>query len=406
MLVRQSLQLVVVDIPRIFADTVLHKMIELAGSVGRMPVCQVTAVVEVHGQHRIAGVEQRVIDGKVCLRAGVRLNVGVIGMEQRLGAFAGERFYDIHILASAVVTFAGVPFGVLVGQRAAHSGEHRGGNKVLRSDELQMVALAAKLQFHGACDFRVYLSYDWVRRRKFHFSLSYPFILITLRCYEQSYMIYSPLPDCASPARSAYTEGAGDVEYPIRLSARPRSFFFRQIRLPVQDGDNARAEGLFLTFLFIKPKDQVPDSAPCHSKEKRVEFRNPAAAPNAEKQKRQWQRVRQQACLHHALWFQADADMVANLRADGVEKLDFHFALPRRQTGAAVGALRAAQEANFSKRAVNFRHETYTAALLFQRFLTLPFRCRRYAVLRAACRPQSPALRSSGRKRSAPSGRR
>ena len=68
---------------------------------------------------RVAGLQQRVVDGGVGLRAGVRLDVGVLGAEQRLGAVDRELLDDVDVLAAAVVALARVALGVLVGQHGA-----------------------------------------------------------------------------------------------------------------------------------------------------------------------------------------------------------------------------------------------------------------------------------------------
>ena len=56
---------------------------------------------------RVAGLEQRVVDGGVGLRAGVRLDVGVLGAEERLRAVDRELLGDVDVLAAAVVALAG-----------------------------------------------------------------------------------------------------------------------------------------------------------------------------------------------------------------------------------------------------------------------------------------------------------
>ena len=81
-LVREALELVVVDPLVVFADAVRDDVVELAGEVQRMAVREVAAVREVHAEDGVAGLEQREVDGHVRLRAGVRLHVGVLGAEQ------------------------------------------------------------------------------------------------------------------------------------------------------------------------------------------------------------------------------------------------------------------------------------------------------------------------------------
>ena len=74
-----------------------------------MPWREVAAVGEREAEHRVARLEQRVIDGGVGLRAGVRLDVRVLGAEQLLGAVDRELLGDVDVLAAAVVARPGSP---------------------------------------------------------------------------------------------------------------------------------------------------------------------------------------------------------------------------------------------------------------------------------------------------------
>ena len=53
-------------------------------------MCQVAAVRQTHAQQGVAGFHHRHVDGLVGLAAGVRLDVGVFGSEEFLGAFDGS----------------------------------------------------------------------------------------------------------------------------------------------------------------------------------------------------------------------------------------------------------------------------------------------------------------------------
>ena len=80
---------------------------------------EVAAVVEPHGQDGGAGLEQRLVGGQVGVRPGVRLHVGVLGAEQRLGPVAGEVLDLVDDAVPAVVAAARVALGVLVGEDRA-----------------------------------------------------------------------------------------------------------------------------------------------------------------------------------------------------------------------------------------------------------------------------------------------
>ena len=68
-LVSQALELVVIDPLVILADAVRDDRVELAGEVEGVAVRQVTAVREVHAEHRLARLQEREVDGHVGLRA-------------------------------------------------------------------------------------------------------------------------------------------------------------------------------------------------------------------------------------------------------------------------------------------------------------------------------------------------
>src|SRR5690606_32897578 len=89
--------------------------------------------------------EQREVCGDVRTRAGVRLDVGVVGTEQRLRPLDGELLDDIDELAATVVPLARKSLGVLVGQDRADGVQDRLAHVVLRRDELDTLALALLL---------------------------------------------------------------------------------------------------------------------------------------------------------------------------------------------------------------------------------------------------------------------
>ena len=109
---------------------------------------EVAAVLQRHAEHGVARIEQRKVDRQIRLRAGMWLDVGVIRMEQRLGALDGERFHHVHIRAAAVVPLAGIALGILVRQHAAHRRHHRRRGEVFRGDQLQIALLALQLARH------------------------------------------------------------------------------------------------------------------------------------------------------------------------------------------------------------------------------------------------------------------
>jgi hypothetical protein len=68
-LVREPLELFVIDPLVVFSDAVRDDRVQLARKIQRMSVSEVTAVREVHAENRIARLEEREIHGHVRLCA-------------------------------------------------------------------------------------------------------------------------------------------------------------------------------------------------------------------------------------------------------------------------------------------------------------------------------------------------
>ena len=112
---------------------------------------------ELHAEHRVTGGRQRVQDGGVGLGARVRLDVGVVGAEESLGAGDGQVLGDVDVLAAAVVPLAGVALGVLVREHGALGLQDGARDEVLRRDHLEGLALAAELGVQDGGDLGVQL---------------------------------------------------------------------------------------------------------------------------------------------------------------------------------------------------------------------------------------------------------
>src|SRR5687768_2846497 len=72
-----ALQFVVINLFGLARDSVVRNFVTDTGEVHWMAVRQVTTVRKVHAQDLIAVLDSREVDSHVCLRAAVRLNVGV-----------------------------------------------------------------------------------------------------------------------------------------------------------------------------------------------------------------------------------------------------------------------------------------------------------------------------------------
>ena len=101
------------------------------------------------------GFEQRLVTRHVGVGAGVRLDVGVLGAEQRLGALDGEVLDVVDDRVAAVVALARVALGVLVGEHRAGGAQHRRRGEVLAGDQLQAGGLAFELEREQPVDLEV-----------------------------------------------------------------------------------------------------------------------------------------------------------------------------------------------------------------------------------------------------------
>ena len=137
--------LVLVDEARLARDAVVDDRVQPPGEVHLEPVGQVAPVVETQREDRVARLEQPEVHGHVRLRARVRLDVGVLGVEQGLGAVDRELLDLVDELAAAVVATPGIALRVLVRQHRAHRLEDGGPREVLRGDQLDLAALAIGL---------------------------------------------------------------------------------------------------------------------------------------------------------------------------------------------------------------------------------------------------------------------
>ena len=155
-LLGRLLQVVEVDGAALVGEGLVADEVEhLAHVRDRRAVGQVAAVGEVHGQDRVAGLQEGEIDRLVHRRARQRLHVGVLGAEEGAGAVARGALDRVGELLAAVVAPAGIALGVLVGQHRAQRRQHLGVGVVLRRDHLDAVGLAALLAGDGGFDLGV-----------------------------------------------------------------------------------------------------------------------------------------------------------------------------------------------------------------------------------------------------------
>ena len=133
--------LVVVHPSRFLAQVVFQRVVQDARTIDGGSVRQVSAVGEIQSQELVAGIEAGQEHGRVGLRPRVRLHVGPFRPENLLKPFDGEAFTFVHHLAAAVVTLAGVAFGILVRQHRTHGFHHLVAHEVFGRNQFDSLHL-------------------------------------------------------------------------------------------------------------------------------------------------------------------------------------------------------------------------------------------------------------------------
>jgi len=115
----------------------------------------VAAVVELQREDLVARFEDGVVHRLVRLRAGVRLDVDVVGAPQLLRALDRQLLDLVGVLAAGVVARAGIALGVLVGEDAPLRLQYRLAHVVLARDHRERLLLSVALARQRVGDRRV-----------------------------------------------------------------------------------------------------------------------------------------------------------------------------------------------------------------------------------------------------------
>ena len=107
---------------------------------------------QAHREDRLPRLHEGAVGRDVRARTAVRLEVGVVGAEECLGALDAQGFGLVDDLAAAVVATARIALGVLVGQRRSQRGQDGRRGEVLTRDELEAVVETVTLIEQDAGD--------------------------------------------------------------------------------------------------------------------------------------------------------------------------------------------------------------------------------------------------------------
>ena len=74
----------------------------------------------------------------------MRLHIGMLRPEKLFGTVNRQLFDNINLMTAAIVTLAGIAFGVFVGHDRALRFQNGAGDNVFRRDQFDFVALATE----------------------------------------------------------------------------------------------------------------------------------------------------------------------------------------------------------------------------------------------------------------------
>ena len=156
MLLCKCKYIVVIQSAGFLIKSVRYEVEVFARNVHGRTVCKVSAVSKAHTHYRIAGIQQCKINRRVSLCAGVSLYIRILCSEQLAGTFNSDILNYINILASAVITLAGVSLSILVRKNASHSRHNSRRNDILTCNKLKISFLTGKLLVHCVSNIGIY----------------------------------------------------------------------------------------------------------------------------------------------------------------------------------------------------------------------------------------------------------
>ncbi len=114
--ISEPLEVFVVDLLRFLIHTVRDDLEETSGKVHRVPMRQVAAFGEAHGENGVAGVEHGKVNGHIGTASAVRLHIHMLCTEELFGAIDGEALGFIDPFAAVVPALGRIAFSIFVGQ--------------------------------------------------------------------------------------------------------------------------------------------------------------------------------------------------------------------------------------------------------------------------------------------------
>lgn len=115
-------------------------------------VRKVTAHTQIQSEDLVAGLKDREEHRRIGLGAAVRLDIGVVTVEDFFQPVDGQLFGLVDDFTTGVIALTRVAFRIFIGHDVAHGLHHLDGSEVFGSDQFQAVALAFQLFFYEVED--------------------------------------------------------------------------------------------------------------------------------------------------------------------------------------------------------------------------------------------------------------
>ena len=119
---------------------------------------QVSALGEAHSEHRVAGIQKRKINCKICLRARMGLHIDVFRAKKFFCSVSGDILHNINALTAAVISFSGIALGIFIRQNRTHCLQNGFRNDILGCDKFNVVTLPVKFLLHCLSDLGVVIA--------------------------------------------------------------------------------------------------------------------------------------------------------------------------------------------------------------------------------------------------------
>ena len=107
-------------------------------------MCEMTAHAQVEPQYFVARLQDGQANSGIGLGATMRLHIGIFAVKYFFQPVDGQLFGLIHDFTTAIISSAGIAFGIFIGHYIAHGLHDLQGSEIFRGDQFNAMTLAFK----------------------------------------------------------------------------------------------------------------------------------------------------------------------------------------------------------------------------------------------------------------------